>query len=57
MKHRLDKASSTRPRRRVRIDANKKFAEVTEIAAAMKKDEEKASKAAIKGGEKAAKED
>ena len=53
MKHRLDEANSTRPRRRVRIDANKKFAEVREIAAAITKDEAQAPAVAIKGGEKA----
>ena len=55
MKYRLDKASSTKPRKRVRIDPNKRFAEVTEIAAAMKEAEAKAPKAATKGEEKAVK--
>ena len=55
MKHKLDEASSHKPRKRVCIDPNKKFAEVAEIAATIKEAEAKAPKAATKVEEKAVK--
>ena len=55
LKHKLDEASSTRPRRRVPIDPNKRFAEVAEIAAAMEDDDVEASNVAEKATEKSPK--
>ena len=55
MKHKLDEASTHKPRKRVCIYPNNKFAEVAEIAAAIKEAKAKAPKAATKAEEKAVK--
>ena len=55
MKHQLDEASSTRPRRRVQIDPNKRFAEVSELVAAMEDTDVEASNVAGKATERSPK--